>query len=118
MKKILPVIITVFVFVSSVNAQIKKGSVFLGGDISGSTQKTKYGDITTNKQNGINISPVFGKAIKDNLVPGVNAGANIYNNDNPPENGVYDTKAYNVGVFLRKYKNISTSGFYIFVQGG
>ena len=118
MRKSLLAILIVFLNTCIVNAQIKNGFVFLGGDISGSTQKTKYGDITTNKQNGINISPVFGKAIKDNLVLGVNAGANIYNNDNPPENGVYDTKAYNVGVFLRKYKNISTSGFYIFVQGG
>ena len=68
MRKILLAIITASLFVNSANAQIKKGSIFLGGDISGSTQKTKTGGITTNKQNGINISPVFGKAIKDNLV--------------------------------------------------
>lgn len=116
MKKILPVLITASMFVSSVNAQIKKGSIFLGGDISGSSQKTKSGDITTNKQNGIFISPVFGKAIKDNLILGINAGFGIYSNDYPIRNTEYDT--YNAGLFLRKYKNIATSGFYIFVQGG
>jgi hypothetical protein len=105
-------------FVSSANAQIKKGSVFLGGDIGGSIQKTKSGDITTNKQNGINISPVFGKAIKDNLIFGVNAGFGIYNNDNPVNNWEYNTNSYNAGVFVRKYKNLATSGFYLFVQGG
>lgn len=118
MKKILLVLITGCIFVSSVNAQIKKGSVFLGGDIGGSVQKTKSGDVTTNKQSGINISPVVGKAIKDNLVLGVNAGFGINNNDYPMGNTEYDTKSYNAGVFLRKYKNIAASGFYIFVQGG
>jgi hypothetical protein len=118
MRKIILAIITVSFFVSSVNAQIKKGSVFLGGDIGGSIQKTKSGDITTNKQNGINISPVFGKAIKDNLIFGVNAGFGIYNNDNPVNNWEYNTNSYNAGVFVRKYKNLATSGFYLFVQGG
>ena len=118
MRKIILATIALSMFVFSANAQIKKGSIFLGGDIGGSSQKTKSGDITTNKQNGINISPVFGKAIRENLVLGINAGFNIYNNDNPPYNGKYDANAYNAGLFLRKYKNISTSGFYLFVQGG
>lgn len=116
MKKIFLTIITVSIFVCSVNAQIKKGSIFLGGDISGSTQKTKSGDMTTNKQKGINISPVIGKAIKDNLVLGMNAGFSIYEMDNE-NNYDYNADFYNAGVFLRKYKNIGTSGFYIFVQG-
>jgi hypothetical protein len=106
------------VFVFSTNAQVKKGSVFLGGDIGGSVQKTKSADITTNKQSGINVSPVFGKAIKDNLVLGVNAGFGMYDNDYPLNNGRNDSKSYNAGVFLRKYKNIGSGGFYLFVQGG
>jgi hypothetical protein len=118
MRKIILAIITVSLFVSSANAQIKKGSIFLGGDIGGSIQKTKSGGITTNKQNGINISPVFGKAIKDNLIFGVNAGFGIYNNDNPVNKWEYNTNSYNAGVFVRKYKNLATSGFYLFVQAG
>lgn len=118
MKKIL-LAVTVSVFACSADAQIKKGSIFLGGDIGGSTQTTKSGDITTNKQNGLNISPVFGKAIKENLVLGVNAGAGIYKNDDPSTpSDEYKTKSYGVGIFLRKYKNIGASGFYLFAQGG
>ena len=119
MRKIFLTIIAVSIFVCSANAQIKKGSIFRGGDISGSTQKTKIGDITTNKQNGITISPVFGKAIKDNLVLGMNVGFGIYEMDNSNGNN-YSQNAdfYNAGVFLRKYKNIGAGGFYLFVQGG
>lgn len=65
MKKIYLTIVTVSLLVCSSNAQIKKGSIFLGGDIGGSIQKTKSEGVTNNKQNGINISPVFGKAIKE-----------------------------------------------------
>jgi len=113
MKKILLFIFTLSLFVSSANSQIKKGSIFLGGDIGGSTQKTKTDGVTSDKQSGINISPVIGKAIKDNLVLGINAGINLYKDENTT-----NTNSYSAGVFLRKYKNIGTSGFYIFVQGG
>jgi hypothetical protein len=116
MKKILPVIITVCMFVSYANGQIGKGSVFLGGDIYGSMQKTKSGGTATSTANGITISPVFGKAIKDNLVFGVNAGFLLYNTENGHIES--ETKSYTGGVFLRKYKNLGTSGFYLFVQGG
>jgi len=120
MKKIFLTVITVSIFVYFANAQIKKGSIFLGGDISGSTQKTKIGDMTINKQSGINISPVFGKAIKDNLVLGANAGLGLVENKNWNGGSSNKTKsnAYNAGVFLRKYKNIGTGGFYLFVQCG
>jgi hypothetical protein len=120
MKKIFLIIVTVSV-IASANAQIKKGSIFLGGDISGSTQKTKrINDAASYKQSGINISPVFGKAIKDNLILGANAGLGLYKNDNWNGSGNNKVKstAYNAGIFLRKYKNIGTGGFYLFVQGG
>ena len=119
MRKIYLFIISLSVFVDSANAQIKKGSVFLGGDIGGSSQKTKTtDDITSYKQNVINIFPVFGKAIKDNLVLGVNAGFGIYDDNNLENYWEHKTNSYSAGVFLRKYKNIGTSGFYLFVQGG
>lgn len=118
MRKIILAIVTMTLFAYSGNAQIKKGSVFLGGDISGSSQKTKSGDITTNKQNGINISPVFGKAIKGNLVLGVNAGFSIYDNEYSANYWDENTSSYNAGIFVRKYKNFASSGFYLFVQGG
>lgn len=118
MKKVLPLIFIAFAFAGAASAQITKGSIFLGGDVSGATQKTKSENETISKQSGINISPVFGKAIRNNLVLGVNVGFNILNNDVPPSNGEYESKGYNAGLFLRKYKNVGTGGFYIFIQGG
>jgi len=119
MKKIILSLFFVFILISSSFAQIKKGSLFLGGDIGGTTQKTKTGDVATNKQQNITISPVFGKAVKENLVFGVNAGFGIFSNDNPSTSAdEYRRVLYSAGVFLRKYKNIAKSGFYLFVQGG
>lgn len=113
MKKFILLPIIVFAFILSVNAQIKKGSIFLGGDINGSVQKTKSGNVTTNKQSGINISPVLGKASKENLIVGTNVSVGLSDN-----NSQYKTNFYGLGVFVRKYKNIGTSGFYVFAQGG
>jgi hypothetical protein len=118
MRKIILAVVVVSLVVNSVHGQIKKGSIFLGGDISGSTLQTKSDDILTNKQNGINISPVFGKAIKDNLILGVNAGFGISKTDNPVNDWQNNSNSYSAGVFVRKYKNLATSGFYLFVQYG
>ena len=118
MRKIYLFIISLSVFVGSTNAQIKKSSIFLGGDIGGSFQQTKTDDITSNKVSTINISPVFGKAIKENLVLGVNAGFNLYDNNLIIDDAEYKTHAYNAGIFIRKYKNIGNEGFYLFIQAG
>ena len=105
-----------FLFTLNLDAQIKKGSIFLGGDISGSMQKTKTAGSTTNEQNGFTISPVFGKAIKDNLVFGGSAGISFYEDEQTVST---DSKqnSYGLGIFLRKYKSLGNSGFYLFLQG-
>ncbi len=118
MKKSLPLIFIAFTLAGTASAQITKGSVFLGGDVGGYTQKTKSEDVVTNKSGGIYIMPVLGKAIRENLVFGINAGLNITDSEAPPNNGAMKSEGYSAGVFLRKYKNIGTSGFYIFIQGG
>jgi len=119
MRKIFLAIIALAFLGNAATAQIKKGSIFLGGDFGGSTQKTTSGDITTNKQKGIFFSPVFGKAIKDNLVLGINAGFSIYDNDYPYGGSTnFKTSGYNTGVFLRRYKGVGVSGFYLFLHAG
>jgi hypothetical protein len=75
---ICPAIITASLLGNTATAHIKKGSIFLGGDIGGTGQKTESNGITTNKQNGINISAVIGTAIKDNLIAGINAGFGFF----------------------------------------
>jgi hypothetical protein len=118
MKKLLLAVITVLAVANFTNAQIKKGAIFLGGDISASTQNTKSQNQTSSKQNGVLISPVFGKAIKDNLILGVHAGVGFYNNNYDNDNMKSKSNSYNAGIFLRKYKNIGNSDFYFFMQGG
>jgi hypothetical protein len=81
------------------------------------TQKVNYDTGSDFKGTSINVSPVFGKFIKDNLVVGTNLGFSLSDS----ENDLYvDNKitTYQAGVFIRKYKNIGASGFYIFGQGG
>ncbi len=103
---------------SATHAQIKKGATFLGGDIGGNTVKTKSADTTYSKQNGIYISPVFGKAIRENLILGFDLVTNIYNNDNAASVGFnHKQRMYGGGIFLRKYKQLGSSGFSIFAQG-
>lgn len=99
------------------HAQIKKGSIFLGGDISASTQKTKSAGNTTDKQTGINFSPTFGRAIKENLIVGASISFGFSEGENPA-NYDYDNDSYGAGFFVRKYKNLGTGGFYFFVQAG
>lgn len=112
-----------FVFSTTINAQIKKGSVFLGGDIGGSTYKTKNGGVTVNNRNGFAISPVVGKAIKENLIVGAEVSFTLFENNNSVTNPnpVYANQrnaGYGAGVFIRRYKQIAKSDFSMFVQGG
>lgn len=117
-KKIyLPAIVIAFFVIPSF-AQIKKGAIFLGGDIGGSTQKATYSNSTdVSKQNGLNISPVYGKAIKENLVLGLSASINIYNNKSTGSGSEVKQNSYGAAVFIRKYKPIGKSGFSLFAQG-
>jgi hypothetical protein len=116
MRKLLLILSIVSICISG-HAQISRGSLFLGGDVNGGTQKTKEGGTTVIKQSGFYVSPVIGKAIRENLILGANAGFMTGQSKNSPV-GKYETDAYSFGVFLRKYKAIGTSGFYLFLQAG
>jgi hypothetical protein len=103
--------------VSVIHAQISKGSLFLGGNISGNTLKTEGNSPnSSSKQNGITISPVIGVAIRENLVFGADLGFSFYKNDQLLVPYSQKQTGYSAGVFLRKYKPIG-KGFYIFLQG-
>jgi hypothetical protein len=115
MRKLYLALLT-FLFVTTfVHAQIKKGSTFLGGDIGGSTQKTQTGNQEAFRQWGISLSPVYGKAIKDNLILGgdLTFAYSEYDNIGSEQR----INVYGGGVFLRKYKSLGNSGFFIFLQG-
>lgn len=119
MRKILLLAIP-FCFIGILSkAQVTKGSVLLGGDIGFTSNKVEIENASisyTNKMSSFTATPVFGKAIKDNLVVGIFAGATRSKSDQV--NYGYDkSKGYNGGLFIRKYRSIGTSKFYLFLQG-
>jgi hypothetical protein len=117
MKKIsiLP-LLAILISASSANAQITKGSLFLGGNIGVSSQKVESTSINIPyKQNYFTISPVFGKVIRENLVLGIDAGISFYKQEQYDASSKQKQNSYSGGIFLRQYKQISKS-FYLFLQ--
>lgn len=101
---------------TATQAQIKKGSLFLGGDLSVGTTNTKNSnDENISKQNNFGISPVAGIAVKDNFIAGVSLNAGFSENKYPNQ-PTQKGNSFGAGVFARHYKNIGKSGFYVFVQ--
>ena len=113
MKKSLLFSVAAILFASMVNAQISKGSVFIGGQISGFSSKNNNGSVTQ-KQSNFYISPAVGIAIKQNLIAGIDVtysrSINDYGSGGNPVN------TYGGGIFLRKYVPLSMR-FNFFIQG-
>jgi len=101
----------------ALHAQIKQGAIFLGGDIGFSTHKTTSSDNVNNEYQDLVIMPVFGKAVKDNLVVGVDAIIGFSKSDYFADANDLKRKSFGLAVFARKYKLLGNSGFYLFVQG-
>lgn len=101
-------------------AQISKGTGLLGGSINFSSQKTENNDAQyLNKSSAFGVMPAYGKFIKQNLVVGgeLSYGNNSSTNKSPGNaEQKQNTNAYGLGVFLRQYKNLGSSGFYLFLQ--
>lgn len=99
------------------NAQITKGTVSLGGDLSfyTSTSSTE-GNSNDRKQNNIYLAPSIGKAVKDNLIFGVDL--EYRHTFDRLENNPAKSQGNNfgAGVFLRRYLTLG-KGFYLFAQG-
>ena len=100
------------------NAQISPGSIFLGGQINFSTQKTSspIGNITGTSSNDFNFSPAIGKAIRENMIVGIDLNYGHVENKQPAISEVDNNNLYGAGVFLRRYVPLG-KGFYIFGQG-
>ncbi|MBN8857436.1 MAG: hypothetical protein J0H29_03545 [Sphingobacteriales bacterium] len=109
-----------FTMIFVANAQIQKGTTVLGGNIGFSTQKYDPGSggIVTTNQN-FNVMPLFAKAIKQNFIVGGDITYGKYlNKQTSPSSAVYktDNNSYGIGAFIRGYKNLGSSGFYLFLQ--
>ena len=105
-------LITVMTVTSlSASAQIKKGSVFLGGNFFYANQ-THHGSDA--RYTSVGLSPAIGKAIRDNVIAGIDI---IYHNQQTTN---FDTskstdQSIGAGLFIRKYMALG-KGFYLFGQ--
>jgi len=109
-------LLAICVFISSmIHAQIKKGAIFLGGDISiyGYNANSEASRQDTSKLNNYNFYPSIGWVAKDNLVVGVNLLLSFSNRVDT----YYNTKTNRLGagIFVRKYLPLGKS-FYLFAN--
>ena len=108
-----------FICVYSVaNAQIKKGDIVLGGNLGYSDQSStnQTAPMTTIGSRGLNINPSLGKAIKDNLVLGIDISYIHSSYSQSTADTSTDHQTDNgglLGVFVRRYKPIG-AGFSLF----
>lgn len=104
---------------STAHAQIKKGSVLLGGSFGIGTEKTKYENSgiepANSKNNSYSISPSAGKAVRDNLVLGIGLHY-IYKENENMEQSFNHGHIVGAGVFLRQYWEV-LKRFYLFGEG-
>ncbi len=116
-------LVIVFIFAGFIaNAQITKGSLLLGGNISFNTQNQAQpqGNPLTPQSSVFIISPSIGKAIKDNLVAGFGLTWEHAQSSQDDGSGTitkFKTDTYGLGFFLREYRPLS-SRFSLFIQEG
>ena len=114
-KKILLTVILICFVATAVDAQIKKGATLLGGQFGFSSQKNQSDfQNMESKSLGYNVSPAFGKAIKENLVVGGDITF-AYNKNEPYNTLTQRSFNYGAGLFVRQYKNLGKD-FYLFIQ--
>jgi hypothetical protein len=110
MKKSTRLLFGILFLASCAEAQIKKGTLLLGGGISAGIgkQETNSGN---GKSDGINIYPAIGWAIRDNTVIGIKGG--YASNNQHVNQSTQFSDAYSAGLFLRRYLGLGKS-FYLF----
>jgi hypothetical protein len=91
-------------------AQIKKGTILLGGQISAFTTSSEI-QLNDYRAEGINISPSVGIAFRENLVTGLLGSYGIMNSKSADQ----IDRTYSAGAFIRKYLPLGHS-FYLFGQ--
>lgn len=102
--------VSLLTLASLAQAQIKKGTILVGGSIQYKNNKIEQINSTVKqKSKTFEIGPTVGLAVKDNLVIGINLS---YGNNKTDE---FETNSYSGHLFLRKYWNIN-SKFYAFAQ--
>ena len=114
MKKTLLLVTCIEIFSLTAAAQIKKGAVLLGGNIS--INQTKYTSNNTQTVSGFNFNTTVGQFIRQNMAVGVRLGyghSKLENNYNGNTYFNEKTDRYSGGIFVRKYKKLAKD-FYFF----
>lgn len=106
MKRISLITLASFFIASVAHAQINKGTILLGGNLSFHKNKTKYSSFTSSEPSILNLNPSAGFVVKDNKVIGANLTYGHSRNR-------YDR--YGAGVFYRSYLTLGKN-FYLFGQ--
>lgn len=118
MKKNLLLLAVISFFAVTANAQIPKGSIFIGGSFNFSSENTKPTRTTDAETlyRSWSVRPQLGKAIDNNKIVGIflNTSGNLNRQSSPPSN-ISQTNSWVLGggVFLRNYFSIA-SRFYLF----
>jgi hypothetical protein len=119
MKKHFYLLIFFFAITFCGHAQMKKGDILLGGTIGFNSQKSSSSNPSSYEQNAtlVNLTPSIGKAIKDNLLVGIDLTWAYIKTTQGSSPDVYTNKSttYGAGFFLRRYKSLG-NGFAIFLQ--
>jgi hypothetical protein len=102
-------------------AQITKGSTFLGGSVfyNKSESENENNGLYKSENSSFGIRPQFGKAIATNKIAGLFVNYNRQNNEQSSGNNISADKGktYGGGIFLRNYYPLS-SRFYLFGEAG
>jgi len=114
MKKIVFFSFIFVIITCSLEAQINKGSLLLGGNVGFSTSKAKD---TSLQNNGVSVSPVVGIAVKENIVVGISFSYGQGKDNLSLPNFKSERTSYGAGVFVRKYIPLG-KGFYLFGEAG
>ncbi|HEU4902800.1 MAG TPA: hypothetical protein VFT06_08405 [Flavisolibacter sp.] len=103
------------IFSLTSSAQITKGSVLLGGGISGGKNKSENNN-QESQYSSFSFYPAIGLAVKENTVVGLRLS--YYHSKSESDNSPYkqEQNGYSAGFFYRKYMPFSKK-FYLFGEG-
>lgn len=110
-------IVSLFLISFGANAQIKKQSILLGGQLFYYNNKNQVDNLNQKSESGT-ISLSIGKSFKENKIVGFNLGFSPIRRSNYLNNGDTTTLTFNrfdIGLFYREYKKLAKD-FYFFSQ--
>jgi len=116
--RIFLLVISLF-FASLLNAQIKKGGLFTGGDlwVNNHDYTSTYPNQYTTKSTGFGFSPSLGWVARENLVVGINLNFSYYTYKQDTTVANIKNNRIGGGIWVRKYLPLGKS-FYFFGNTG